>query len=167
MGFLKNIIHVLAHVIYFLIISYVIVCIPTLFGYKPVVVLSGSMEPTYKVGSIIYYKKIDKSLLKIGDVITFSSNDTLVSHRISSVENDLFATKGDANNVVDVNKVSYQNIYGKVGDISIPYMGYYIKTINDNLYIVMIVSVVILLSEFLLSNIEAFDIKLRKEGVKV
>ena len=58
MGIIKKIIHFFANIAYILIILYAIVCIPILFGKNPVVVLSGSMEPTYKIGSIIYYEKV-------------------------------------------------------------------------------------------------------------
>ena len=57
----------------------IIICVAVgglyLFNIKPYVVLSGSMEPSYKVGSIIYYKSVDEAQLKVGDVITFYSRD--------------------------------------------------------------------------------------------
>ena len=158
MGIVKKIVHVLANITYVLIIAYAIVCISMIFGYHPVVVLSGSMEPTYKTGSIIYYKKISQKELKVGDVITFNANNKMVSHRIVNIDNELIETKGDANDVSDANKVRYENVYGKVAKISIPYIGYYIKTVNENLTIVVIATVIILVSEFLLSNTETFDI---------
>ena len=136
-----------------------IVCIPMIFGHHPVVVLSGSMKPTYKVGSVIYYKKVSQKELKVGDVITFNANNNkMVSHRIANIDNGFIETKGDANKVSDVNKIRYENVRGKVGKLSIPYVGYYIKTVNDNLTLVVIVTIIILVSEFLISNTEAFDI---------
>ena len=135
-----------------------------IFGKHPVVVLSGSMEPTYKVGSVIYYKKVSEKELKDGDVITFNANNNkMVSHRIDNIDNGLIETKGDANNVSDVNKIRYENVRGKVGKLSIPYVGYYIKMVNDNLTLVVIAAVIILVSEFLISNVEAFDIN-KKNG---
>jgi len=164
MGVIKKIVHLLAIISYALIIIYAIVCIPMIFGHHPVVVLSGSMEPTYKVGSVIYYKKVSEKELKKGDVITFNANNNkMVSHRIVSIDNGLIETKGDANNVSDVNKIRYGNVRGKVGKISIPYVGYYIKLVNDNLTLVVIAAVIILVSEFLISNTEAFDIN-KKNG---
>ena len=59
-----------------------------IFGHHPVVVLSGSMKPTYKVGSVIYYKKVSQKELKVGDVITFNANNNkMVSHRIANIDN--------------------------------------------------------------------------------
>lgn len=156
---IRKSIHILAVISYVLIIVYAIVCIPMIFGHHPVVVLSGSMKPTYKVGSVIYYKKVSQKELKVGDVITFNANNNkMVSHRIANIDNGFIETKGDANKVSDVNKIRYENVRGKVGKLSIPYVGYYIKTVNDNLTLVVIVTIIILVFEFLISNTEAFDI---------
>ena len=166
MGIIRKIVHILANFIYVLITVYLVICIPMIFGHTPVVVLSGSMEPTYKVGSVIYYKKISEKELKKEDVITFNVNDKTVSHRIVSIDNGLIETKGDANNTSDVHKIRYKNIKGKVGNISIPYIGYYIKIVNDNLTLVVIVTVIILVSEFLFSNIETIDINSKNRRSK-
>ena len=159
MGILKKIVHFLSIITYILIIVYAIVCIPMIFGYHPVVVLSGSMEPTYKTGSVIYYKKVNLKALKEKDVITYETkNGKFVSHRIVNIDNELIETKGDANVVSDINKVRYENVKGKVAKKSIPYIGYYVRIVNENLTIVVVTAVLILVSEFLLSNIETFDI---------
>lgn len=162
MGVVKKVVHILSIISYILVLVYAAVCIPLIFGYHPVVVLSGSMEPNYKVGSVIYYKKAAEEELKVGDVITFTMNDKYISHRIASIENGEFETKGDANNVSDVNKVRYEDIKGKVADKSIPYVGYYVRFINENLIIAVVLIVIILVSEFLFSNAEALDINKKK-----
>ena len=165
MVILKKIIHVLSIITYILTIIYAMVCIPMIFGYHPVVVLSGSMEPTYKTGSIIYYKKIELKNLKEKDVITYETkNKTFVSHRIVSIDGDFIETKGDANDVPDVNKVHYENVKGKVAEISLPYIGNYIRIVNDNITIAVIIAVVILISEFLISNKETFNISKKNES---
>ena len=57
-----------------------------LIGLNPYVVLSGSMEPTYHVGSLIYVKDVDYKELKDGDPITFMlSEDAIATHRIIEV----------------------------------------------------------------------------------
>ena len=102
-----------------------------LIGLEPYVVLSGSMEPTYHVGSLIYVKSVDYKDLKIGDPITYMvSQDTVVTHRIIEVlvdEEDpntlRYFTQGDANSVADGTSVHYKNIIGKPV-FSIPYLGY-------------------------------------------
>ena len=102
-----------------------------LFGLRPYVVLSGSMEPTYHVGSLIYVKSVDYKELKVGDPITYMiSQDTVVTHRIVEVlvdEEDpntiRYFTQGDANEQPDGTSVHYKNIIGKPV-FSIPYLGY-------------------------------------------
>lgn len=163
MGIIRKIIRVLSTIVDIAILVYALVCLPAAFKYNPIVVLSGSMEPNYKTGSVIYYKQVSEEELKVGDVITFQVNGTLISHRIVSIENGLIETKGDANNVPDAMKIQMQNVIGKVANISIPYLGYYIKFINDNLSLSVIATVLILVSEFLSSNVKTFGIN-RKNG---
>ena len=162
MNIVKKIVHFLASISYIFIGIYVIVCIPMLIKWKPVVVLTGSMEPTYSVGSVIYYKQVPKEEIKQGDAITFTLKDnTFVTHRVNIIENDMYETKGDANESPDIDKVSYDNIKGKVQKLSIPYIGHYINFVGHNMYLIPIV-VIILALEFILSNMEIPD-KKRKE----
>lgn len=102
-----------------------------LIGLQPYVVLSGSMRPTYEVGSLIFVKSVDCKTLQVGDPITYMiSQDTVVTHRIIEVlvdEEDpntlRYFTQGDANSVPDGSSVHYKNIIGKPV-FSIPYLGY-------------------------------------------
>lgn len=102
-----------------------------LFGLQVFSVLSGSMEPEYKTGSLIYVKEVDPYELATGDVITFMvSEDTVVSHRIAGVVPDdeepsvlRFRTKGDANKSEDATMVHMNNIIG-TPVFQIPYLGY-------------------------------------------
>ena len=57
-------------------------------GLTPYAVLSGSMEPSYPVGSLIYVKKMQPADVRVGDVITFVVNDELLvaTHRVVDVE---------------------------------------------------------------------------------
>lgn len=164
MELIKRVIHFFADIIYLCIGAYAIVCIPMLAGYKPLVVLSGSMEPTFSVGSVIYYHSFNESDLKVGDIVTYKlkDNKTLVSHRINSIENGLIETKGDANNVADSQKITVDSIIGVDADFYFPYVGYYIRFVNEHLYLVAC-AVIILMSEFVLSNID-FSEKKRKEN---
>lgn len=79
------------------------------FDIQLYVVISGSMEPEYPTGSMIYVKEVDVSTLQEGDVITFKlTGNTTATHRIETVVKDEatgeligFITKGDANEVND------------------------------------------------------------------
>lgn len=59
-----------------------------LVGLTPYTVLSGSMEPTYHVGSLIYVKDVDPSEIRVGDPITFVVNEDLLvaTHRVVNIE---------------------------------------------------------------------------------
>lgn len=108
-----------------------------LVGLQVYTVLSGSMEPTYHTGSIIYVKKVNYRNLKPGDPITFMMDEnTVVTHRITEVlqdENDMevlrFRTKGDANNAEDGSPVHYKNIIG-MPVFSIPYAGFIVDYVQ-------------------------------------
>ena len=99
-----------------------------LFGIEVYTVLSGSMEPEYKVGSLIYVVDVDSNDLKINEVITFKLTDNIVAtHRIVEKIDEngkiKFRTKGDANDDVDENLISINDIIGKPV-FKIPYLGY-------------------------------------------
>ena len=102
-----------------------------LIGLNVYTVLSGSMEPTFHTGSIIYVRPTDSAELRVGDVITFMlSEDTIATHRIVEILPDeedpsilRFRTKGDANNTPDGTPVHENNVIGKAV-FTIPLLGY-------------------------------------------
>lgn len=112
-----------------------------LFGITPYTVLSGSMEPKYHVGAVIYVKEADAKTLKVNDPITFKLNDLVVTHRIIEIKNDekglRFYTKGDANNTADGGYVVPRDVIG-VPLFQIPLLGYVFNFIQNppGLYIV-------------------------------
>ena len=112
-------------------------------GLQIYTVVSGSMEPTYHVGSLIYVKKVDPNTLKVKDPITFKLGDnTIATHRIVEIVPDeqdstkySFRTKGDANEDVDANLVEPNKVLGKAY-FTIPYLGYlatYIQSYPGNM----------------------------------
>ncbi len=107
------------------------VVVPRIFGMRPFAVLSGSMEPAYGVGSLIYVKPTPAEQIKVGDPITFVLNKDLVvaTHRVVRIEGEYFYTKGDANEAEDISPVYSKNLIGKPV-ICIPYMGYVSAFIN-------------------------------------
>lgn len=96
-------------------------------GLTPYVVLSGSMEPTYPTGSLIYVKSVDPEDVEVGDPITFVLNEdlTVATHRVVEVneEEGWFRTKGDANDSPDGSPVLFENLVG-VPQFCIPKLGY-------------------------------------------
>lgn len=105
---------------------------------KAFIVLSGSMEPEIKTGSVVFVKK--ESFYNTGDIIAFFANGSkkdIVTHRINQVKetnvyygDPVFLTKGDSNNAPDSWEVKPQHINGKVL-LSIPYLGYITNTAKD------------------------------------
>ncbi|MCL2463329.1 MAG: signal peptidase I [Defluviitaleaceae bacterium] len=95
-------------------------------GYKPMGVLSGSMEPKYHVGSLVVVNtNVTVDAIVPGDVITFNYSDgTVVTHRVVSIdsENSTFQTKGDANDTVDFDPVPFSAFVGKAV-FDIPVLG--------------------------------------------
>ena len=98
-----------------------------LMGYQCYTVISGSMEPKYMVGDLLYVKKVDPNTIKVGDDITFILNEDLVvaTHRVTRIdaEKQRFYTKGLANEVEDSEPVHFNNVIG-VPQFSIPKLGY-------------------------------------------
>ncbi len=68
----------------------VLLVLPGLFHIYPMIVQSGSMEPSYPEGSIIYVKKADADKFLEGDTVTFylPDEETLVTHRIVRVDEE-------------------------------------------------------------------------------
>lgn len=129
-----------------------------LIGLQVFTVLSGSMEPTYHVGSLIYVKSIDYMELQAGDVITFMlDEDTIATHRIIEVVTDeedagvlRYRTQGDANNAPDGSLVHYKNVIG-TPVFTIPYLGYVANYIQNppGTYIAISAGAILLLLVFL------------------
>lgn len=105
-----------------------------LIGLTPYTVLSSSMEPAYRVGSLIYVRDIPVESIEIGDAITFVMNDDLqiATHRVvdKDTSEQHFRTKGDANESIDGAPVHFNNVLGRVA-FSIPYLGYVANYINS------------------------------------
>lgn len=98
-----------------------------LLGFRVFNIISGSMEPNYSVGDLIYVKEVDPSTIQVGDAITFVLNEDLVvaTHRVVRIdaEKQHFYTKGDANETEDAAPVHFNNLIG-VPKFSIPVLGH-------------------------------------------
>lgn len=129
-----------------------------LVGLQPFVVLSGSMESEYHVGSLIYVKSVDYKTLQVGDDITYMlDKDTVVTHRIIEVlvdeedpETLRYFTQGIANDVPDATSVHYKNIIGKPV-FTIPYLGYVSNYIQNppGMYVAIAAGAILILLVFL------------------
>lgn len=98
-----------------------VLIVPVILGYTELAVLTGSMQPTIPVGSLIYVKEVEPSTMQMGDVVTYQlEGDTMVTHRVVEVNPDegYLVTQGDANG-----QITFDRIVGKM-DFHLPYLGY-------------------------------------------
>ena len=124
-----------------------------LLGYQCYTVISGSMQPKYMVGDLLYVKAVDVNTIEVGDDITFVLNEDLVvaTHRVIKVdaENQRFYTKGLANEIVDSEPVHFNNVIG-VPQFSIPMLGYVSDFVQNppGSYITIGIGVILILIVF-------------------
>jgi signal peptidase I len=79
------------------------IALPLAFGGRPLVVLSGSMEPALATGDVVVVKRLRPQDARVGDVVTYRNPEgDLVTHRVRSARRRgprfELVTKGDANN---------------------------------------------------------------------
>lgn len=137
MNTVKRIINIVTTIVIIITVLLVVMLAAVrIVGLTPYTVLSGSMEPTYHVGSIIYVKDIEPQELKEREPVTYTlDGGTVVTHRIIEVieeENDnelSFRTKGDANEIADGGLLLAGNVIGKPV-FSIPFLGYIASVIQ-------------------------------------
>lgn len=133
------------------ILIYSVVCpneVPGFFSYKPIIVLSDSMEPTIKLGSLAFVKQTDVNQLKNGDIVAYKEDNLVITHRI--VENRetagtrQFTTKGDGNSNNDPLPVTEKKIVG-IYLFSIPKLGYLALFLQTPLGIILFITLPLML----------------------
>ena len=132
-----------------------------LFGIVPYVILSGSMEPTIKTGSLCFInKQVDVQEIKKKDVIAFKLDDgTLVTHRVDKINKDGIITKGDNNKRVDDGVVTANNYVGK-NIFWIPKAGYVVMAFQSTRGKIVLITCVVLL--FIVGMLFGDDTKKKK-----
>lgn len=106
--------------------------VPRVLGLHSYAIVSGSMEPTYPTGSLVYTKPIAGAEVQPGAVVAFWRGEDVVVHRAlenNTAESEL-VTKGDANEEPDVRPVPYANVLGEVV-ASVPGVGYVLMGFAD------------------------------------
>jgi signal peptidase I len=94
---------------------------PALFGYRSLIVLSGSMSPAIGTGDVVVERPVSPLELRVGDVVTFQDPDRegrAVTHRIRAIRVrggvvDV-TTRGDANGTVERWSVATSGMVGRV-----------------------------------------------------
>lgn len=124
-----------------MIVTVILLCsalvVPEVFGWHMYNVISGSMEPALKVGSLIYIHEDAPEEVVEEDIIAFYSSledRSIITHRVvkNNVVSGNFQTKGDANEGEDPTPVDYDYYIGSM-KLAIPYMGK-VLTVMTSLY---------------------------------
>lgn len=133
----KKILSIVGNVIIWIIVAFAILVtafvlvaqnnkdgIPEVFGKSFISIETNSMEPTYKVGDLVFLTKLteaEKLTLKPGDIITFRSpvdingdgkTGDINTHRIEKIEGNFIYTKGDNADATIDEPISYGEIIG-------------------------------------------------------
>jgi signal peptidase len=127
----------------------------SLFGYRYYDVLTGSMEPTYHVGDLIFVRVTDASGINVGDPVTFNpgaTDDSYLTHRVVEKIEDYqgtgvtcFRTRGDANETDDPFVIDESRMIGVV-KLRIPVVGYVVKFVQ--VHYIMVIIFIVLFSVF-------------------
>ncbi len=102
-----------------LLISVILLMLPLavlrVLGCEAYSVISGSMEPSVPVNSLVVVRHADPLEISAGDVIAFRAGDTVIIHRVVTNlrETHELTTKGDANIREDLGRVMYRDVIGK------------------------------------------------------
>jgi signal peptidase len=133
---------------------------------------SGSMEPAISRGSLVFVLTDNK--YELNDIVTYISLDAnlsevLITHRVIRIENTdnsdiYYHTKGDANNVEDLDAVNFDMIVGKV-IFFIPILGFLVSFAKTKLGVILLIVIPCLVLAYgEIKNIgkEVKDIKLKK-----
>ena len=95
--------------------------VPSVGGTFPMIILTDSMVPEFASGDLIICHTAEPEDVQVGDIICFydpaGNGMTTVTHRVQEVTTDedgslAWVTKGDANNVEDMQPVPAENLVG-------------------------------------------------------
>ena len=142
---------------------------PMIAGHYLFIVLSGSMEPEFNTGSIVFVKPVEPETIVPGEIVTFSGfagSKQLMTHRVMDIENDedyglLFITKGDANEHNDPDPVPAKNIKGTVSG-HVPLLGYLMSFVQTKQGLILL----IMIPACLLIGVEVYSFLAKREENK-
>ncbi len=140
--------------------------LPRVFGYKPYMVVSASMQQSFPVGSLIFVRDAQPDEIEVGDPITFRTETLIITHRVVAIDrgSQEFTTKGDNNNTTET--IPFDHLLGKALNFSIPYLGYvsaWFITLQGKITVISVIAAMALLS-LTLGKLEELDNDEAKEG---
>ena len=116
---------------------------PTVFGFSSAVVLTGSMSGAIEPDDLIITRK--QSNYTVGDIVTYQTGGTPVTHRIISENKKGYRTKGDANNTDDGTDIPKGEVVGKVV-LVIPKIGAAIRLVRTPIGMLSLFAAIILIT---------------------
>ena len=162
----------------FIVLFLLVVCLQrftdnnlSLFGFRMFTVLTGSMEPKYNVGDVLFSKSIAPDDIKVGDAISYLGKsgdvkDKVVTHEVVEIETaengeKIFHTKGIAS-IIEDPIVHADQIYGKVIHKSTA-LSFISKTIRTpvGLIVLIIIQVFYIIGSEMLTGLLSREEKIR------
>ncbi len=111
----------------------------SVFGFRTLTDLSGSMEPGIRPGDLVVDQPIEARDLKVGEIVTFRSPTPpkrLITHRVRRITSAGYlrdvVTKGDANDTVEHWTIPAQGRVGVVR-LRVPKLGYAFRYLSGPL----------------------------------
>ena len=132
-------------VVFIIIVNIFSIFHASIFGFRLYRIATGSMVPYLNINDYILVKKSND--YKEGDVITYTSGETYVTHRIVSITDENIVTKGDANNTMD-EPITKDNIIGKVV-LKFGFLGFIIYLFSKPIIWVLLFIIGIVITAFL------------------
>lgn len=169
----KRIIEIIAIILIYNIILIIISSINgkdfSILGYKAYIVNTNSMEPTIEVGDIVIIKKVKAEKLNQGDVITFTQEGEVITHRITKIETEekttQYVTKGDNNNTEDTLKIKYEDIIGKE-ILTIPQLGKAMQLLDSKIILLIIILIILICSFVKIQKKEKLENRREKKKIE-
>lgn len=107
-----------------LLCTFLISGVPTIFGIRPMIVVSGSMEPVLPVGSLVVTKAVTADKVEVGDVVgywtgnRFIGINPIILHRVIAITEEGYLLKGDNNETADPimkqERIIYRVVYPEI-----------------------------------------------------
>lgn len=147
--------------------------VPSFFGWKPFIVMSGSMETNIMTGDLVVVKETNLDTLKEWDIIAFKEGKIVITHRIVDIyeeNNEIrYITKGDNNNTEDKGYVTNSQIEG-LYQFKIPRLGNLAMFVQTPIGCVVAISIpllLLLLIQLIYSKKEQKNIKAKDDKEKL
>jgi signal peptidase I len=136
-----------------------LIALPTVTGHRSLTVLTGSMEPTLGVGSIVVDEVIRPTDARVGDIVTFSdpnNRSRLITHRLQSIRvrgaTAYMVTRGDANDAPERWSVRTDGEIGRVL-LQIPELGHVRALIGSRAGYLLLMIVLLVLGAWVLVDV--------------